>query len=169
VKKPKESGTKERATAVRPPAASKEAWTEEEFHTRVERANSPELAAKQTTILDALHSNVPGLSAVFNGQGAVNPAYNVYAEGISKQILRINADGRVFAFWNSFDDSGQPELGAYFRSNMENMAMDATKEKEAPAPDDKNIEQIDAGEFLDTLRTLAEKVIERRVTADSVS
>jgi predicted nucleic acid-binding Zn-ribbon protein len=168
VKKPKDSARKERSVVVRPPAASKEAWTEEEFHTRVERAGSPALAAKQTAILDALHSNVPGLSAVFNGQGAVNPAYNVYAEGITGQILRINADGRVFAFWNAFEESGQPELGAYLRSVMEPFAMDSAKETESASPSDRNIENLDAAEVLNVLRSLAEKVVERRATADSI-
>ena len=168
VKKPKADATKkERATAIRPPAASKEAWTEEEFLTRIERANSPALTEKQTTVLDALHSSIPGLAAVFNGQGAVNPAYNVYAEGVSRHILRVNADGRIFGFWSAFEGAGLPEVGAYFRTLIEPFAIDSSKEAEPFSATEKNLEQLDAGELLTALRSLSEKLVERRATAES--
>jgi predicted nucleic acid-binding Zn-ribbon protein len=167
VKKPKDSGKKERVAAIRPPAASKEAWTEEEFLTRVERANSATLTERQTTILDALHGSISGLQPMFNGQGAVNPAYNIYAEGVPKHILRINADGRVFGYWNAFADAGLPEVGSFFRSLIEPFAMDASKEIEPPSPEDKGLEKFEAAELLGALRSLSEKLVERRATAES--
>ncbi len=168
VKKPKaDASRKERTVTIRPPAASKEAWTEEEFLTRVERANSPVLTEKQTAVLDALHSSIAGLSAVFNGQGAVNPAYNVYAEGVTRHILRVNADGRIFGFWKAFEEAGQPEVGAYFHSVIEPFALESTRESEPFSAAEKNLEKIDAGELLAALRSLSEKLVERRATADS--
>jgi len=167
VKKPKDSQKKERVVSKGPPAASKEAWTEEEFLTRVERANSPALTERQTAVLDVLHSSIPGVTPAFNGQGAVNPAYNVYAEGTSGHILRVNADGRIFGFWNAFADSGQPEVGEYFRSLMEPFAVDSSRESEPFSADEKNLEKFDAGEVIAALRSLSEKLVERRATADS--
>jgi predicted nucleic acid-binding Zn-ribbon protein len=167
VKKPKDSGKKERITSKGPPAASKEAWTEEEFLTRVERGNSPALTEKQTAVLDVLHSSIPGLTPAFNGQGAVNPAYNIYAEGTSGLILRVNADGRLFAFWNAFAESGQPEVGEYFRSLFEPFVMDSGRESEPVSAADKNLEKVDAGEFIAALKSLSEKLLERRATADT--
>jgi predicted nucleic acid-binding Zn-ribbon protein len=167
VKKPKDPAKKERVAVIRPPAASKEAWTEEEFLTRVERANSPSFTEKQTAILDALHGSISGLQPMFNGQGAVNPAYNIYAESVSKHILRINADGRIFGFWNAFTDAGLPEIGEFFRSLIEPFAADASKEIEPPSPDDKNLEKFEAAEVLGALRSLSDKLVERRATADS--
>jgi predicted nucleic acid-binding Zn-ribbon protein len=167
VKKPKESGKKERVASIRPPAASKEAWTEEEFLTRVERANSPALMEKQTAVLDVLHSSIPGLTHAFNGQGAVNPAYNVYAEGTSGHILRINADGRIFGFWNAFAESGLPEVGEYFRSVFEPFALDSARESEPISAEEKNLEKFDPGELIAAMRSLSEKLIERRATADT--
>lgn len=168
VKKPKaDASRKERTVTVRPPAASKEAWTEEEFLTRVERANSPALTGKQTAVLDALHSSIAGLSAVFNGQGAVNPAYNVYAESVSHHILRVNADGRIFGFWNAFEQAGLSEVGAYFRTLIEPFAVDSSKESEPFSATERNLEQLDPGELLGALRSLSEKLVERRATADS--
>ena len=130
VKKSRERRDKPAATTgIKPPPPSREAWTESDFLTRVERENSPSMTANQAAILDALHSSIPGVSAHFNGQGAVNPAYNIYVENVSRPILRVNADGRMFAFYSAFEDAGQPELTGFFRSVMEPFAVDASRNR----------------------------------------
>ena len=142
VHRPRESKKKEPAPAKEPPP-TKDAWTQEEFMTHVKRTEDAGLKANQQTLLQALRDGLPGLTARFNGQGAVNPAYNVYAEGADRHILRVNADGRVFGFWNALAESGLPEMGDYFRTLMEPLVLDSTLESEMPAEGGRNLARAD--------------------------
>ncbi len=167
VRKPRESKRKESAPAQPPP--SKDAWTEEEFATRIHRADNLSLEANQQTLLDAFRGGIPGLSAQFNGQGAVNPSYNVYADGTERLILRVNADGRIFAFWNAFEESGQGEFTDLFRSTLEPFVLDASRENESMTPDVRNLAALDVPAFLTALRSLSDKVVERRAADAAAS
>ena len=88
------------------------------------------------------------MHARFNGQGAVNPAYNVYAESADRHILRVNADGRIFAYWAAFSESGQPELTDYFRSVMDSLVLDASRESEPIANSGRNLADADMSSLL---------------------
>lgn len=167
VKKPKEYKKKEAAPSE--PAPSKDAWTEEEFFTRVERANNAQLKANQQSLLEALRDGHSNLFARFNGQGAINPAYNVYAEGVDSYVLRVNADGRIFAFWNAFAESGQSELSDFFRSNVEPFVLDSSLESEPLNQAAANLVTVDVSALTSALRSISEKIAERLASDTAAS
>ncbi len=158
VKKPKESKKKDPAPPE--PKPGKDAWTEEEFFTRVDRAENTQLKSNQQSLLEALR-RIHSFFARFDGQGAVNPAYNVYADGVDAYLLRINADGRIFAFWNALAESGQSEMADYFRSNLEPFVLDASQESEPLSSAARNLASTDVSGLIAALRGFAEKIAER--------
>ncbi len=167
VKKPKEYKKKDAAPSE--PLPGKDAWTEEEFLTRVERSNNAQLKANQQSLLEALRDGHSNLFARFNGQGAINPAYNVYAEGVDSYVLRVNADGRIFAYWNAFADSGQSELSDFFRTNVESFVLDSSLESEPLNPTAANLATIDVSALTSALRSISEKIAERRASDTAAS
>lgn len=167
VKKVKEYKKKEVASAE--PAPGKEAWTEEEFFTRVDRSGDAQLKIKQQTLLESMRGGNSHLFPRFNGQGAVNPAYNVYADGVDGYILRVNADGRIFAYWNTLSESGQPELSDYFRSNLEPFVLESSQENEILDTGARNLATMDMTALVAALRTVSDKVAERRAADQAAS
>ena len=149
------------------PPKSKDAWTEEEFNTRAMRSENPVLIEKQATLLSALRS-ITGVTARFDGQGAHNPAYNVYIEGTSRYFLRVNADGRIFAYFSSFYDGGQRDLGDYARASLLEFTLDPATENAVVHEGLKTLAELDVNSLTAHLTSFATKAGERRAGLGAV-
>jgi len=143
------------------PAKSKDAWTVEEFNTRVTRSENAVLVEKQATLLASLRT-LTGIHARFDGQGAHNPAYNVYVEGTPRYFLRVNADGRLFAYFASFYDGGQRDLGDYARASLLEYTLDPASENAAIHEGLKTLADLDVNALIEHVKSFAEKAAERR-------
>lgn len=151
---PPEAAVHNKAKPSPKSAPSRRGWTEEDFLSRVEQLNDPVLLETHKQLLLWLRQ-ADGFEVRFNAKGDKLASYNVFADNVKPELLRVFGSGDILVGWGALTRSGFAQLAQEFRERVGRFVKEPQNEHSSHLGEDSRLPALDIDGFVAALEHAA--------------